>query len=234
MGQVGRELLEKVGEVGCKGGLADLHEEAVRKAPTLHPVQGGHPISPLLREGPPPAAEDLVPGPADVRGPHLEAGGKDHAVDLVLDAGHDQAAFGDAVDTLPVGVDELDVGPVERREVLVVEGRPLAEHLVIGLELLGDLRVFHQVVDPRADLVHLVEVGQLHHFGNVDAPVSAGLPKASDHLADEVGPTVINEVFGLGQARNQAVEILHALLLPARIQAGGPPWFGGLVAAHVH
>ena len=234
VGQVGGEFFEEVGEVRRERGLADVHEETVWETPALHSVQGGHPSGPLVREGLATAANDLVPGPAGVRGPHLEAGGEDDAVDLVLDAGHNQSAFGDVVDTLPVGVDELYVGSVEGGQVLVVERRPLAEHPVVGLEFFGYSRSFDQVVHPGPDLVHLVEVGHLHDLGDVETPALSGFPEATDHLANQVGPAVVHEVLGLGQARDEAVEVLHASLLPAWLQPGGPLRVGGLVATHIH
>ena len=64
-----------------------------------------------------------------------------------------------------VGVDERDVRAVERVEVLVVEARPLAELAVVRLQRLGRVRVVDDRVDAGADLLHLLEVGELDRLG---------------------------------------------------------------------
>ena len=108
-------------------------------------------------------ADDVVAGPPRVVGPHFEAGGINQAVDLVLTFADDDAVARDGVDAAPVGVHQGDVGAVEGLEVLVVEAGPLAELPVPGLEGFGGRRILDDVVHPRPDLLHLLEVGQLHH-----------------------------------------------------------------------
>ena len=103
-------------------------------------------------------ADDLV---VDAGLLHLEAGGVDQQVELVLLALEDRALRADLGDALAVGVDEVDVGPVERRQVLVVEARPLAHEHVPGLERLGRRRVLDDLVDAAVDPHHVVDVGVL-------------------------------------------------------------------------
>ena len=55
-------------------------------------------------------AGDVVAGAAGVGRAHLEAGGVDEAVELVLRALDHHAVLGDAVDALAVGVDQVTLG----------------------------------------------------------------------------------------------------------------------------
>ena len=119
--------------------LRDAHVEAVREAVAVEAVQGLEPVGPVLGERLAAAAVDLEARAPGVGGADLEAGGEDDAVDLVLDAVEHQALLGDALDALAAGVDQRDVGPVEGRQIFVVEGRALAELAVPGLERLGGL-----------------------------------------------------------------------------------------------
>src|SRR3546814_16612163 len=57
--------------------------------------------------------------------------------------------------------DERHIGLVEGLEIIVVEGRPLAQHAVPGFQSLGRLLVGDDIVDPGADLVALTKVGKL-------------------------------------------------------------------------
>ena len=234
VGQVGGEFVEEVREVRGERGLADLHEEAVREPAALHAVQCRHAGGPFFGQGLAAASDDFVAGPAGVGGSHFKAGGEDDAVDFVFDSVDHQAVFGDPVDAFPGGVDEFHVGSVERRQVLVVERGAFAEHPVVGLEFLGDFRGVDEAVDPGSDFVHLVEVGHLEDLGNVGAAVGLGVAEAADHHADQIGPPVVDQVFGLGNAGDEAVEVLHSLFLPSGLKTGDPLGVGGFVASHIH
>src|SRR5207244_12825519 len=124
---------------------------------------------PVVRESNAAAADRVEAHAPRVRGPDLEARRVDDAVDLVLDAVRDHTRLGDALDALPVGVDELGRRQVERLEVLVVKAGALTELAIPRLELLRGRRVADDRVDAHADLLHLLEVGVLeraqHAFG---------------------------------------------------------------------
>jgi hypothetical protein len=115
-----------------------------------------------------------------------------------------------------------------------VEARPLAELAVPRLQRLGHHRVLHDLVDPSADLLHLVEVGQLHRLGQaLRAEVAAALAEADEQVADDVGPPVGHQILRLGNAADQVVEVVHPPLLPTRLQLLRPLGVGGPVVAHV-
>ena len=80
----------------------------------------------MLGEAPPAPADGVVTRPAGGVGADLEPRGVDDAVDRVLDAGHDDAGLGDALDAPAVGVHQVGVRGVSV-EVLVVEARALAQ-----------------------------------------------------------------------------------------------------------
>ena len=77
-----------------------------------------------------------------------------------------------------------------------MEAGPLAELAVPGLERLGGGRVLDDVVDPRSDLVHLLEVGELHRAGQALGRHVGVLALGEPHqqLADDVGPAVHHQV----------------------------------------
>ena len=109
-------------------------------------------------------ADDVVAGPAGVAGADLEAGGEDDAIDRILGpVGHD-APLGDTLDAPAVGIDQGHVRPVEGRQVFVMEAGPFAELPVPGLERLSGVRVVNNGLGPGANLIHLLEVEQLHEL----------------------------------------------------------------------
>ena len=68
----------------------------------------------------------------------------------------------DALDAAVVArVDQRDVRPIERRQIVVVERRPFAELPIPRLQFFRDVGILHGVVDARADAVHFLEVGDL-------------------------------------------------------------------------
>ncbi len=78
-----------------------------------------------------------------------------------------------------------------------MEARTLAELAVVRLERLGGLLVSDELVDSRADLLHLLEVGHLHRLRERLGGHLAGRTPL-DHekqLPDDVGPAVVHEVF---------------------------------------
>src|SRR5581483_10615213 len=113
-------------------------------------------IRPIIRERCAIAPIDLEAGAPRIGRADLEAGGEDDAVDLVLDALEHKSLLRDAIDATALRVDELHVGPVEGRQIFVVEGWALAELAIPGLERLGRRLVLDDLVHARADLVHLL------------------------------------------------------------------------------
>ena len=89
-------------------------------------VQGAHALAPGRGELESVAAAHVEAGAARVVRADLEPRGVDDAVNLVLGARDDEALLRDALDALPVGVDQQATGMVEGLEVLVVKARPLA------------------------------------------------------------------------------------------------------------
>ena len=168
------------------------------------------PSRPLLGQGQAVAADDLEAGALRVTGADLEAGGENQTVQRVFDAVDDHAVHGDLLDSPAVGVDEGDVGTVERLQVLVVEAGPLAEVAVPRLERLGGGRIGHDRIDARPDLFHLGEVGQ---FGGVRPCVVH-----DRQLFDEAGPRVVDQVLVGRTTRGEDLEVLHAPLLPTGLQ----------------
>ena len=162
VGDVLALLVQHVRIVHREAGLLRPHDEAVREAAAVHAVQRRDAVRPLLGQAQPVAPVQLVAGAARVVRPDFEAGGVDQAVELVLHAVDDDALRRDPLDAFALRVDQRDVGPVERVEILVVEARALAELPVVGLERLGRLPVADDRVDAGADLLHLLEVRQLH------------------------------------------------------------------------
>jgi len=75
-----------------------------------------------------------------------EAGGHDDAVHLQLLAVDDHTLRCNALDALAAGIHQRDALAVEGVQVVVVEARPLADLLVVGLEGLGRLRILQHTI----------------------------------------------------------------------------------------
>ena len=243
VGEVLALFVEHVREVHGEARLCEAEDEAVREVSTVHPVEGRRAVVPLLGERQPVATVELVSRSPGVVGSDLETGGVDQTVDLELLL--EQVAVGvalvdddarrcDALDAATLGVDEMHVRAVERVEVLVVETRPLAELAVVRLERLRRRRVGDDRFHSGTDLLHLLEVGEFHG-GHEALWCEVALPSLhpDEQVADDVGPAVVDEVFRLGDSRDQVVEVLHPPFLPARLQTSGPLGVGGPVVADV-
>ncbi|EHJ60873.1 hypothetical protein NSU_2033 [Novosphingobium pentaromativorans US6-1] len=178
---------------------------------------------PVFRHGLTVMAVDLEAEAAHVAGGDFETGRIDDAVDIVVLAIDDQPGFVDLVDAGALGIDQGDVVAIEGLEVFVVEARPLAHHVVPGLEPLGRLRICDKLVDAGTDLVHLFHVGQLLFFG--------GYRIGLRDVPEDLGPAVLHHVAGDLLARDDLGEVLHAFRLPARLERLRPVGIGGLVAA---
>ena len=148
-------------------------------------------------------ADDLV---VDAGLLHLEAGGVDQHVDRVLLAVEDRAVLADLGDALAVRVDEVDVRTVERRQVVVVEARPLAHEHVPRLERVGRGRVLDGLVDALVDPHHRVDVGVL---------LAADLLLAGDPVAQ-------HRRCARRATRSWSMIFARRRCLPARLELGRP------------
>ena len=126
---------------------------------------------------------------ADEAGGDLEARCEDQQVELVFHAVDHRSGRADLANAHAVGVDEVDVGFVERGEVVVVEADPLAVLAVPGHQLLGGVGVLHGVGDPLAQFGHHLEV----RFVELAALLGAlGLDVGV--LPEDLRPAVAHEV----------------------------------------
>src|ERR1700722_17807812 len=201
-GDVARLLLEHVREVLREAVLRNSHVEAIREPRAVETMQRLEAVRPVLGEGLTSAAVDLETCATGVGGANLEAGAENDAIHLVLDALEDQAFLGDAIDAAALRIDERYVGPVERWQILVVEGRSLAELPIPWLQRLGSFLVLDDPIHARAHLVHLLEVGQFNHppaLARRQIGIEFGRQQAAD-LAEDVGPSVADEILVLTAA----------------------------------
>jgi hypothetical protein len=211
---------------GDKAVLIDADGEPVGKAVARQPVQSAEAVGPVVVQRQAVAADGVEIHPAVRRGGDLEAGGVDDAVHLVVPAVGHHAGLGDALHALRIrDVHQFDVGPVEGGQILVVEGGPLAELAVPGLQRIGGLGVFHGLVAARADLVHLLEVGDLraqHDLVHVEiAGILAPVHERDADAPGDVGPAVGHQVLAEVLTQQRGCEVLAARALPAGLQATG-------------
>ncbi len=221
-----------VREVHRDGGLLDAaDDEQVREPAGHHAVQAAHPVAPVLAQRhPAPPGEPVAAGLVGV-GDRVEPGGVDDEVDLVLDPVEDDPPLGDVVDAAAVGVDEGDVGAVERREVVVAEQRPLAEVAVPGPQRPRRGLVPHGPGHPRADLLHLAEVDRQHR-GGVRRSAGAA-PGHRSHPLAHLGARVVDEVHLHRPPGHDLHVVVHAPALPPRLQAAEPLHVGRPVVTGV-
>src|SRR5271154_4435031 len=236
LGDVLGLLLEHVWKVRGQGILRDSHVEAVREANAAEAVQRFQAAGPVLGQRFAAAAEDLEARAPRIGRAHFESGREDDAVRLVLDAVEHQPFFCELIDAAAHRVDQRDVRPVERRQIVVIESRALAELAVPWLQRVGGPLVLDELVDARANLVHLFEVGNFRKASDLfhrQRGVLVSSQEQAAEVADDVGPSVADQVDIRGQARHESVEIFHAMLLPARLQRLHPLGVSRPVAANV-
>ena len=186
-------------------------------------------VAPSLAHADPAPALGIEAEPVLQVGGHLEARREHDDVDRVLDSAGDDSVLGDLVDSVPVGVDQVDVRAVERRQVLVVEAHPLAVLAVPRLEPSGGLGILDDAGHPLTDLLHGQEVRSLL------APGDLGIIELRlGVVPHDVGPPVVDQVdLGL-LARDGLGEVLDPLRVPAGLQRGEPGLVGRTVVALTH
>ncbi len=198
-------------------------------------VERADAVAPLLGERLPAASDEVVARAARVVGADLEARREDQAVDLDLAAADHDTGLGDPLDAAALRVDQRDVRAIEGLEVLVVEARALAELPVPRLQRLRGGRIHNNRGHARADLLHLLEVGQLHRardrFGREVRLVVREHHR--EQLADDVRPAVVHQVFLLVATGRQDLEVVHTLLVPARRKGPRPLRIGRAIGPYV-
>src|ERR1700729_1133419 len=160
----------------------------------------------------------------------FEAGSINDQIDWIFRAGEYDPVAADPVDAPALCVDQRDVRTVESGQVVVAEARPLAETAVVGLERSGGPRVADLLVDPGPNPLQFreVHVDQLGH-GALDRAFGHGLGYASP----DRGPLVPDQVLVLAQSREDRVEVLHPVALPAGLLAGEPVRIGRSIVTAV-
>ncbi|MBB3051603.1 hypothetical protein FHS23_002632 [Prauserella isguenensis] len=182
------------------------------------------------------AAVHGQPAGQDVRHADLEPGGEDDAVHRVLDTADDGALGHPFHATVVRGVDERDVRPVERLQVLVAEGRPFAGVAVPRLEQLGRGGIVDDVVHARPDRRHLLQIEvllDLLPLTGVDVVVGV----RADDLAEDVparGPGVGDEILGRDVPGDDRLEVLPPPRVPPGLQRGRPLGIRRTVLPNVH
>src|SRR5208283_4789239 len=104
-------------------GLVAAHDEKIRVALRVDSKQSADAFAVLVVELDTVLAFDLVVNASLL---HLEAGCVNEDVELVLPTLEHGTLLGDLRDALAFGINQVDVGPVEGRQIVVVETRPLA------------------------------------------------------------------------------------------------------------
>src|SRR4029077_16067553 len=173
----------------------------VRKPVELDSVQRAHLASTVLGQGAVPAVDFETTGSrwCDAE---FETGGVDDQIDWVLRAVEDDSVAADPVEAPTLRVDQRDVRTVERRKVVFMEARPLAEPAVVGLESGRGLRVTDLLVDPGPDTPQFREVP-------FDQPGHGVPARAVGHgvgdAAPDRGPLVPHQVLVLVYSRKDRV-----------------------------
>jgi hypothetical protein len=124
----------------------------------------------------------------------LKAGGIDDAVEFVFFTIRYDAFLGDSINSLALCIHELHRRYVERWKILIVKARPLTELIVVWLQALCRIRILHDLVDARPDLLHLLEIGHLPSLGELFGTCCVSLLGAHQELPQDVGPPVRNQV----------------------------------------
>ena len=217
--------------------LRDREDEVVGEVAAMHTVQGRDPVRPFLGQGLAAAALDLIARALGIGGADLKAGREDQAIQLIFNAIDHHAAFGDLLHAFALGVDEGHIGPVEGVQIVIVETGALTELVVPRLELVGGCLVGHDLIDARADLLHLAEIGQLQQFGRIASGSVGGLfltdARDDADIADDIGPAVRDQILWRIAARDEDVEIVHPVLLPAGLKTARPFWIGRTIVAQI-
>ena len=70
----------------------------------------------------------------------------------------------------------------------------LAEHAIPGLERFRGVGIFNECFDPRAQLVHFFEVREIHDVRQAERLAFLALQIEPEHLADQRGPAIVDQI----------------------------------------
>src|SRR5215469_5514367 len=211
-------IIQHRSQVHRKAVLRWPQDEAVGETVAGETVECLQPLGPMVGQSFATDADYFEAGAPRVGRTDFEAGCEDDAINWILHAIRDNACPGNSLNTLGcAGIYQLDVGPVEGRQIFVIEGRALAELAIPGLQGFGGGRVSDGMIDPRANTGLLLWVAD-----DTDAQV-----------AKDVGPAVADEVFLYRNAGKYVVEVFATRPLPPGFQGLRPPRIGRFVSAQV-
>ena len=110
-----------------------------------------------------------------------------------------RAIFSDFDNAFAVGIDEMDVGPIIGRQIVVVEARPFAQDMYHGLSA-SAVAFLDDFLDARVDAHHVVDVWFSWRRIFSSRGIAAGRP------------------FALRSASPAALSLFARLRLPAGLQ----------------
>ena len=140
----------------------------------------------------------------------LKAGGIDDAIEFVLFTIRYDTFLGDGINSLALCIHELHRRYVESFKIFIVKARPFTELIVIGLQALCRVRILHDLIDTRPDLLHLLEIGDLSSLGELFGTCCVSLLGAHQELPQDVGPPVRDQIdisILLSQLRPYTAEV---------------------------
>jgi len=104
MGQMFGLLVECMGYVDRHRCLREPEEKTIWEAMAGEAVESSQPVGPMLAQGVTATADNVVARSAGKRGTHLEAGGKDQTINLIVVAANLHASLCQSIDALTLGV----------------------------------------------------------------------------------------------------------------------------------
>ena len=141
------QFAQQMREIDRDPALQLVKDQQIGKAARQHAVQRGGSLRPGLGHGDTAPPMDFKTQFGLVVRADLKARRKHDAIDRIADSAHHDRIFGDPLNAMPFGIDQLDIGPVERGQVLIVEARPFAHEPIPGLKSRRRLWVFDDTLN---------------------------------------------------------------------------------------
>ena len=135
-------LIQALRDIDCDGGLREPQEEAVWKALRLQAMEGAQSITPFFTQCLAPLTNNVVSGPPGITSPHFKSRRENKAIEFNFASIDDDPTFGDAFDTPPCGIDELNVRAIKSGQVFIVETGSLTKLALPGLQHFSGRFVF--------------------------------------------------------------------------------------------